>query len=141
MPVSQDDVLQQVENIVKEKGLLLVEANLFQAGRRRILRILVDKQGRVGLDECAEVSRAVGNAVDALDLIGGAYTLEVSSPGIGRQLSTEVDWIRSVGRKLEVKTDSEEMTGILTGYSDGTLTFEDGRTLDQSCVLAAREVI
>lgn len=139
--MSQDDVLQQVENIVKEKGLLLVEANLFQAGRRRILRILVDKPGRVGLDECAQVSRAVGNAIETLDLIGGAYTLEVSSPGIGRQLSTETDWLRCVGRPLEVKTEDEEITAVLTDYSDGTLTFEDGRTLDQSCVLAAREVI
>jgi len=139
--LTHDDVLQHVEKIIEEMGLLLVDMNLFQAGRRKVLRILVDRQGRITLDECAALSRAVGNAVDTLDLIQSAYTLEVSSPGIGRPLSTENDWIRCTGRKLEVKTDSEEFIGILTGCRDGVLTFEEGITIQQDSVLAAREVI
>ncbi len=86
--MAHDDVLEHVEEIVAESGLLLVDTNLFQAGRRRILRVLVDKVGRVGLDECAGVSRKIANAIETLDLIGGAYTLEVSSPGLERTLST-----------------------------------------------------
>jgi ribosome maturation factor RimP len=139
--LTHDDVLEHVEKIVAESGLLLVDTNLFQAGRRRVLRVYVDRVGRVGLDECAGVSRAIANAVETLDLIQGAYTLEVSSPGIGRQLSTENDWKRCVGRKLEVKTESEEFTEILVDYADGLMTFEGGRVTDPGSVLSAREAI
>ncbi len=139
--MTHDDVLEHVEEIVAESGLLLVDTNLFQAGRRRILRVLVDKVGRVGLDECAVVSRTIANAIETLDLIGGAYTLEVSSPGLGRQLSTENDWIRCVGRKLEVKTESEEFVSVLSSYAEGLLTFEDGKVTDSGSVLSAREEI
>ncbi len=139
--MSHDDVLQQVEKIVEEKGLLLVDVNLFQAGRRKVLRILVDKQGRVSLDECAGVSRAVGNAIETLDLIDGGYTLEVSSPGIGRPLTTPADWTRCVGRKIEVKTEGGEITGILTGFSGDALRFENDIEIEVDSVTAAREVI
>ncbi|HRW78339.1 MAG TPA: ribosome maturation factor RimP, partial [Candidatus Sabulitectum sp.] len=61
--MAQDDVLQHIEKIVEEMGLLLVDMNLFQAGRRRVLRVLVDRQGRVTLDECAELSRKIGDTV------------------------------------------------------------------------------
>ena len=139
--MSYDDVLEHVEKIVEESGLLLVDTNLFQAGSRRVLRVLVDKAGRVNLDECAGVSRAISNAIEALDLIDGAYTLEVSSPGIGRHLSTENDWIRCVGRKLEVTTESENFVSTLASYMDGLLTFEDGRVTDSGKVLTALEAI
>ena len=139
--MAHDDVLQHVEKIVEDMGLLLVDANLFQAGRRRILRVLVDKQGRVKLDQCAEVSRAIGSTVETLNLIEGPYTLEVSSPGIGRPLATENDWIRCCGRNIEVKTDDGDYTGVLTEYADGVLRFEDGKEIQIDSVLAAREVI
>lgn len=139
--MSHDDVLQQVEKIVEEKGLLLVDVNLFQAGRRKVLRILVDKRGRVNLDECAEVSRAVGNAIETLDLIDSGYTLEVSSPGIGRPLTTANDWTRCIGRKIEVKTESDEITGILSDFSGDILRFDNGVEIELDSVMAAREVI
>ncbi|MCD4707455.1 MAG: hypothetical protein K8S62_06930 [Candidatus Sabulitectum sp.] len=139
--MAHDDVLEHVEEIVAEYDLLLIDTNLFQAGRRRVLRVLLDKVGRVSLDECATVSRAIANAIETLDLIGGAYTLEVSSPGIGRQLSTENDWIRCVGRKLEIKTEFEEFVSTLMNYEEGILTFEDGRVTDPGSVLTAREAI
>jgi ribosome maturation factor RimP len=139
--LAHDDVLQHVEKIIEDMGLLLVDANLFQAGRRRILRVLVDRKGRVSLDQCAEVSRAIGSTVETLNLIEGPYTLEVSSPGIGRPLATENDWIRCCGRKIEVKTDDGEYTGMLSNYGDGVLLFEDGNEIQLDSILAAREVI
>jgi len=139
--LAQDDVLQHVEKIVEDMGLLLIDANLFQAGRRRVLRVLVDKKDRVNLDECAAVSRAIGGTVETLALIEGPYTLEVSSPGIGRPLATENDWIRCCGRNIEVKTDDGEYTGILMEYAPGVLRFEDGKEIQTDSILAAREVI
>jgi ribosome maturation factor RimP len=137
----QDDVLEQVEKIVAEKGLLLVDANLFQAGRRQILRILVDRPGRITLDECAAVSRAVGDAVETLGLIENTYTLEVSSPGIGRPLTTANDWLRSVGRKLHIAAEDGEYTGILQEVRDGSAFMEDGTEIGLETVTAAREVL
>ncbi|MCK5785319.1 MAG: ribosome maturation factor RimP [Candidatus Sabulitectum sp.] len=139
--MAHDDVLEHVEKIVDGFGFLLVDMNLFQAGRRKILRVLVDRVGRIGLDECAKVSRAVSDTIETLDLIGDAYTLEVSSPGIGRQLSTENDWVRCVGRRIEVKTESSEFVSVLASYNEGLLTFEDGKVTDPASVLSAREAI
>ncbi len=139
--MSHDEVLQHVEKVVEEKGLLLVDMNLFQAGRRKVLRILVDKPGRVNLDECAEVSKAAGNVIETLGLIEGSYTLEVSSPGIGRPLTTEVDWIRCTGRRIEIETEEGKQVAVLAGYNNGILTMDDGGTVDQSCILSARETL
>ena len=139
--MSHDEVLQHVEKIVEDMGLLLVDVNLFQAGRRKVLRVLVDRRGRVTLDECAEVSRAIGGAVDTLNLIEDSYTLEVSSPGIGRQLATPNDWARCLDRKIEVRTENGEFTGILSASGNGVLLFEDGMEIELDSILAAREVI
>lgn len=134
-------MLQHVEKIVEDMGLLLVDVNLFQAGRRKVLRVLIDRKGRVSLDQCAEVSRAIGNTVETMNLIEGTYTLEVSSPGIGRSLSTENDWLRCSGRKIEVKTENGEHTGILSEYDGGVLRFEDGIEIKMDSIIAGREVI
>lgn len=136
-----EELVEQVEKIVEEMGFLLVDLNLVQAGRRRLLRLLVDREGRITVDECASVSRAVGNAVETLDLIQGAYTLEVSSPGIGRPLTAANDWIRCRGRKIEVKTSEGEYTGTLAGHADGVLSLEDGTGIPMAGIISAREVI
>ncbi|HRW78901.1 MAG TPA: hypothetical protein P5207_09565, partial [Candidatus Sabulitectum sp.] len=65
----------------------------------------------------------------------------VSSPGIGRALATENDWIRCRGRKIEIRTELEEYTGVLEGHGNGILSFQDGREIPLNGVLAAREVI
>ena len=137
--MSQDDVLEHVEAIVAEFGFLLIEMNLFQAGHRRVLRVLVDKPGRIGLDECADVSRAIANSIETLNLIEEAYTLEVSSPGLSRELSTHNDWLRCVGRNLEVSTDSCDFTSILKSYNDGVLTFENSEIVNTENIKAAKE--
>jgi ribosome maturation factor RimP len=139
--LAHDDVLEYVEKIVEDSGLLLVDLNLFQGGKRCVLRVLADKPGRITLDECALLSRSISNTIDTLDLIGGAYTLEVSSPGIGRKLSTENDWIRSVGRNIEIKTENEEFISILVDYRNDLLTFENGKIIEPGSVLGAREAI
>lgn len=137
--MSHDDVLEHVEAIVEEFKFLLIEMNLFQAGHRRVLRVLIDKPGRIGLDECADVSRAIGNAIETLNLIEDAFTLEVSSPGMNRELSTHNDWVRCVDRNLSVSTDSGEFTSILKSYNDGVLTFENGEVVNTENIKVAKE--
>ena len=74
---------------------------------RSLVRIILDTpvgDGRVTLDACAAVSREVGHALDAEDLIPGSYTLEVCSPGVDRLLAREKDFERVVGRRVELRT-------------------------------------
>ncbi len=71
---------------------------------RRILRVYIDKPGGVTLEDCEWVSRELSTALDVEDIIAGAYTLEVSSPGLDRALKTEKDFKRFAGRKAHIKT-------------------------------------
>jgi ribosome maturation factor RimP len=100
------DLLELIEPIVLDHQLELVDA-LVPVGKGRQLRIVLDTpegDGRVTVDECAAVSREIGHALDATDLIRGRYVLEVSSPGVDRILAREKDFERVVGRRVAVET-------------------------------------
>lgn len=130
-----------VETAVERAGLLLVDLQLVRTGRRVLLRVLADRTGRITVGECASLSREIGDLVDAHGIIDSQYTLEVSSPGIGRPLSTKVDWERCRGRKISVKTAERETTGVLVGHEDGTLILEGDVSIPLEAVLEARESI
>lgn len=130
-----------VETAVERAGLLLVDLQLVRTGRRVLLRVLADRTGRITVGECASLSREIGDLVDAHGIIDSQYTLEVSSPGIGRPLSTKVDWERCRGRKISVKTAERETTGVLVGHEDGTLILEGDVSIPLETVLEARESI
>ena len=100
------NLLELIEPIVMDHQLEVVDAVL-PVGKGRRLRIVLDTpegDGRVMLDECAAVSREIGHALDATDLIRGRYVLEVSSPGVDRVLAREKDFERVVGRRVAVET-------------------------------------
>lgn len=104
---SPPELLRVVEPIARDHGLEVVEAALRRAGARSRLQLILDTpagDGRVGVEQCAAVSREVGHALDACGLVDGAYTLEVTSPGVDRALCREVDFERSVGRTVAVET-------------------------------------
>lgn len=130
-----------VETAVERAGLMLVDLQLVRTGRRSLLRVLADRTGRITVGECASLSREIGDLVDAHGVLEGEYTLEVSSPGIGRPLSTMVDWERCRGRKISVKTAELETTGLLVGHEDGSLVLEGGIAIPLEAILEAREVI
>ena len=88
--------------LAERAGLELVECDLFRAGRRLILRVFVDKEGGIALDDCQKLSRELGAALDLEDLIPQAYTLEVSSPGLDRPLRTTRDFLRNKGRTVRL---------------------------------------
>ena len=89
-----------LEPVVSAAGL---ELESVRAGRRSLLRVVVDAEQGVSLDDIALVSRAVAAEVDASDLMGpGPYTLEVSSPGVDRPLTEPRHWRRASGRLVRV---------------------------------------
>ncbi len=100
-----------LEPVVSAAGLELESVRVGRAGRRSLLRVVVDAEDGVDTDSIAEVSRAVAAQVDASDVMGsGPYTLEVSSPGVDRPLTEPRHWRRASGRLVQVPVGDSTMT-------------------------------
>jgi ribosome maturation factor RimP len=108
-----------VLDAVRSVGFDLEQLDVRQAGRRRVVRVIVDSDHGVGLDEIAAASRAVSAALDERgDLLAGPYTLEVTSPGVDRPLTKPHHWRRARLRLVRVQlTDGGELLGR-TGDAD-----------------------
>lgn len=110
-----------VQPVVVVAGYDLEEVTVSPAGRRSVVRVVVDRDGGVDLDAVAEVSRAVAVALDDTDVLGAApYVLEVTSPGVDRPLTEPRHWRRNVGRL--VTTDG--VTGRIVGTTDTGVTLD-----------------
>ena len=111
-----------LEPIVAGEGLELLEVEFVREREGWVLRLFIDKPGgRVGLDECSQVSRAVDTVLDVEDIVPHEYNLEVSSPGVNRPLKKPVHFERVKGQKIKVKTfgpigepPRKNFTGTLT---------------------------
>jgi ribosome maturation factor RimP len=118
-----------IEPYVAAEGVQLDDIEL--AGGGRLLRVVLDADGGIGVDRIAELSRGISRVVDTDDPIDTAYTLEVSSPGLERKLRRPAQFIKSIGRQLKVKT-----AGPIDGERNhrGTLVAADehGFTIDQA---------
>lgn len=118
--------------VVSTAGYDLEDVVVTPAGKRRMVRVTLDKDGGVTLDECAEVSRAVSAALDeADDLLGQQpYTLEVSSPGVSRPLTQPRHWRRSIARLVKVTlADSSATTGRVTAATQEAAVLDVDGTL------------
>ena len=105
----------------------LIEKDLFSVGRRKILRIFIDKDGGVSVENCASVSRYLSEELDKeenAEVIEGAYTIEVSSPGLDRPLKTKRDFERNLGRMLKVSQKGKIIKGILKSADETSITLE-----------------
>jgi len=98
-----------VEPVLAAMDIDLEAVRVSSAGRRRVLRIIVDTDGGISLDDIAEVSREVSARLDAGNAMGDApYTLEVSSPGVDRPLTQPRHWRRAAGRLVTVPVAAED---------------------------------
>lgn len=93
--------------VVTAAGYDLEDVGVTAAGKRSVVRVLVDRDGGITLDDVADVSRVISGALDAADeqdpsLLGASYVLEVSSPGVDRPLTQPRHWRRNVGRLVMV---------------------------------------
>lgn len=110
-------------------GFELVDVEYVKEGSDFYLRAYIDKPGGITIDDCETVSRKLSDLLDEHDFIEDAYILEVSSPGLGRQLKKEKDYKRSIGQSVDIKLykamdGAKEYTGILTAYDDTSFTIE-----------------
>ncbi len=123
----QENLLQEtIKPIVVEEGFELVDIEYHQRrGNRALLRIYIDKEGGVTLDDCAHISEEIGQIIEIKDLIPHSYILEVSSPGLERPLKKEGDFVRSIGKMARIKTrDSISYKGRILDFKEGKVKLE-----------------
>ncbi len=114
-----------VEPVVTDEGLDLDDVTVSRAGRRYVVRITVDADGGINHDELSDVSRAISAALDDAEqrlgeLTPGAYTLELSSPGVDRPLTLPRHWRRNQGRLVSVKVGGRQLAGrVVAASADG----------------------
>ena len=137
----ETDVSEMVEAAVADADLLLVELKQIQVGRRLLLRVFVDRQGRVTINECMRLSRSIEESLEQNLVIEGSHVIEVSSPGIGRLLQSDTDWKRVTGRELRIELEEETFESELESYDGTLLSFTDGRKVPVALVSRAVEVI
>ena len=127
-------LLEVLAPVVADTGYDLEDVTVTSAGRRSLVRVIVDADGGVDLDAIADVSRVVSDAMDA-DAPGGPafagpYVLEVTSPGVDRPLTEPRHWRRAVGRLVQVRvggSDGETVTGrVQAAEGSGVVLDVDG---------------
>lgn len=123
-------VLPLLEPIVEANNLELVDLEFVKEGVNWYLRVYIDKDGGVNIDDCEAVSRALEAKLDEKDPIEQAYILEVSSPGIDRPLKKEADFVKYQGEIIDVKlykaqNGSKQYQGKLLGLENGVLSIEE----------------
>ena len=132
----EDAVLEMSDKLAEEMNFSVVDVEYKKEGEERILRVYIDKEGGVGLDDCELFSRALEEIIDKEDPIPEAYSLEVSSPGLDRQLKKEREFLHYLGRQVEVKlyktlNGKKEFDGILKDYKEKKAYIEsDGEIME-----------
>jgi len=139
--VKKEEIYKRVENylydFINENGFEIVDIEFVKECNNNYLRVFINKQGGVTISDCQITSRFLEKKLDEEDIIDGEYILEVSSPGLDRNLKKEKDFIDSVGKIVDIKLyrknidKKKEFQGELIGLIDGVITIidEEGITL------------
>jgi len=115
--------------IIKKNHFELVDVEWVKEGPTWYLRVYIDKEGGITVDDCEVISRAFGDILDEKDYISENYIFEVSSPGLNRPLKKEKDFLRSIGKMVEIKLykaidKQKEFVGDLKAYHGDSVTIE-----------------
>ena len=119
--------------ILDRMNFELVDVEYVKEGGTWYLRAYIDKEGGITVNDCEAVAREMNEILDREDFVEDSYVFEVSSPGLGRPLKKEKDYIRSMGKEVEIRTyramnREKAFYGILSAYDENTVTIktEDG---------------
>ena len=118
-----------IQPMIDEHHFELVDVEWVKEGANWYLRVFIDKEGGITVDDCELISRAFEEILDKEDYISENYIFEVSSPGLDRPLKKEKDFARSIGKDVEIKlykalNKEKEFVGVLTDYDKETITIE-----------------
>lgn len=124
----RDRIEAGIKPLAESSGLELVEVKLAGVGSHTLVRVFVDKEKGVSIDECARLSSRISGYLEAEDLIPYRYKLEVSSPGLDRPLTTQADFRRKRGERVTLfmrdKADPRNQSqGIISSVEDENLVF------------------
>lgn len=116
--------------ILDKNQFELVDVEYVKEGSTWYLRAYIDKEGGITVNDCELVAREMNEILDREDYVEDSYVFEVSSPGLGRPLKKEKDYIRNMGKEIEIRTyrainRQKEFTGILKAYDDKSVTITD----------------
>ena len=122
--------------IADDLGIEIVDVEYIKEAGEYYLRAYIDKEGGVTINDCETVSRQLDKLLDEKDFIEGAYILEVSSPGLGRQLKKDKDLVRENGKEVDIKffkavDKVKEISGILKGFDNETVTIETEKGVEK----------
>lgn len=142
-PTKSERVRDAIAPAVRAAGLFLEDVTVHPAGKRTLVRVTVDleadRTGSLDLGQLAEVSRAVGAALDESDVVRGEHVLEVSSPGTDRPLTEPRHFARARGRLVAfVLTDGSQLTARVVAADDESVEVEGGRTIALADVARAK---
>ena len=115
--------------ILDRMNFELVDVEYVKEGGTWYLRAYIDKEGGITVNDCEAVAREMNEILDREDFVEDSYVFEVSSPGLGRPLKKEKDYIRSMGKEVEIRTyrainREKEFYGILSAYDENTVTIK-----------------
>ncbi len=118
-----------LEPIISDENLELVDIEYVKEGQDWFLRVYIDKDNGITIDECEHVSRQLSDKLDEVDLIQGNYFLEVSSPGVERPLKTKEDFAKSINKNIYVTLyvhieGEKEFEGILKSFTNDIVCIE-----------------
>ena len=141
-----EQVAQFAQPIVEANGCRLWDVEYVREGSERFLRLYIDKDGGVDIDDCEKIHRAVDPVLDEKDPIAESYHFEVCSAGLERALKRPGDFAQFMGSPVMVKlyrprNGLKELPGVLRGYEDGKVTLEAGKeqiTFEKSEVALVR---
>jgi len=137
------------EPILAGQQTELVELTCHPQGRNLVIRLLVDKVGGVTIQDCAAVNRQIGDALDTAQIIEGSYTVEVSSPGLDRPLSSKRDYERALGEELRLWLRAadgamRETQGMLLAVQENAVVLQTGAgnvTIPMTEIHSARKAV
>lgn len=114
-------------DILDKENLELVDIEYLKEGKNWFLRVFIDKETGIDIEECGIVSEKLSEKLDEVDPIEHNYFLEVSSPGAERPLKKEKDFLNAIGKHVNIKTyepieGSKEFEGTLTAYNSEVIT-------------------
>ena len=137
-----DVVARLAAPVVEQCGCTLWDVEYVKEAGEWFLRLYIDKEGGVGIEDCEAVSRPVSDLLDEADPIQSGYTFEVSSAGLDRTLRKPEHFASCMGQQVDVRfyrpvDGRKEYTGTLTGYEDGDVTV-DGRRFEKKDVAQVR---
>ena len=122
---TREQIMQILEPIASNMGLDLEDVEIKSAGKHSIVQVSIDKDGGINLDEVAQISNQISEALDAKDVLGEKpYTLEVGSPGIDRALTLPRHWRRNIGRLVKINFGSNSEIGRIIESDDEKVSLE-----------------